>query len=292
MHKLLCLFYLDDSYHVTHKDREQAQGLKRSILNSFGDFGWVLASVKTTDLSYTTEVLGLLIDTVKLLVSVSSSRQEKFLRLLEELQSLRPDARVSARKVAKFAGYLVSMEQAAWYSQRLSYPFLYALKPVASSQSWDSSIQLTNMCREALSLVPSWWGWARGKPFVLPKPEKVLVSDSSSYACAGVAVLPMDFEQFVCFPSSQIPASASVYRMWRQPDMFHINWKELRAFLLTASAFLPSLTEVYIGAALDNTTALSYVKKGGGSVALLADVAWSISKLLITCRSGVGAIRT
>lgn len=107
--KLLCLIYLDDLLFATLKCRILASDLRFSILSHITSFGWVLARPKTTELSLVTEVVGLCIDTHTCTVSVSSSRENKFLSLLSTLSSLAPNACVCARTLARFAGYLVSM---------------------------------------------------------------------------------------------------------------------------------------------------------------------------------------
>lgn len=283
--KLVCLFYLDDMFFATYKSRLIAEPLRQHILAEVTSLGWVLVKPKTTDLSTLTELLGMCVDTHTQIISVSSSRQAKFLSLFSDLSALPEGSQVTARLIARFAGYLVSMEPGVWFSQRLSYPFMYSLKGLHEQEAWDCAVTLSPMCSQALSLIRDWWSWARGKPFRLPDPSVTLISDSSSFAYGGVYVRPLDFQDFLSISKWDVPASSTVYRMWRNPELLHINMKELEAFTLTVTEFLPRLRNQHFSAAIDNTTAASYVRKGGGAVRHLAEAAWRLSLVLINARA-------
>lgn len=166
----------------------------------------------------------------------------------------------------------------------MSYPFLYALKSVHEGDDWDAMVTLTPHCVEALSLIPAWWSWAKGKPFIIPSPSHLIITDSCSVSCAGLVALPQQLSDFLSLSKFDISADSTVYHMWRNPDQFHINWKELKAFLLTITKKAQQLRGLHVGAVIDNTVAASYVRKGGGAVSQLAQLAWNMSRILISER--------
>jgi hypothetical protein len=286
---LLFTGYLDDFFFLLSILLQVAHALRADILSTIQSFGWVISAPKTTEPAMVTEVLGFRVDTANQVVSVSKQRTEKFEALLHQLSTCTPADKIKAKLVARFAGYLVSMEPAVWYSQRLSYPFLYALRGVAKSREWTSSIQLTITCFEALQAMPSWWTWARGKPFQTLVPLKYLVSDSSTKGYGGFVVsnpnhstnVPLDF---LCLPVDDLPAATTIQRLWGDQEYLHINIKEATAFsvllheLTNSRAIPPGLP---IGAVIDSQVAASYIKKGGGAVSSLASVAWSITQCLL-----------
>jgi hypothetical protein len=287
---LLFTGYLDDFFFLLSVLLHASLTLRANILTTIQMFGWVVSAPKTTEPALVTEVLGFRVDTSNQTVSVSQSRKEKFESLLRQLSSLTPADKVRARLVARFAGYLVSMDPAVWYAQRLSYPFLYALRDVAKSQEWTTSIRLTPLCFTALREIPSWWLWAQGKPFCPLTPSKFIVSDSSTRGYGGfIAQPPLNHPSeaptdFLSLPVNDLPASTTIQRLWHDQEYLHINVKEIMAFHTLLSemadrrAFPPGLP---VGAIIDSQVAASYIKKGGGAVSSLAFIAWSITQCLL-----------
>lgn len=110
-------------------------------------------------------------------------------------------------------------------------------------------IKVSFHVRKALS----WWQDPnhvfRGMPFQLPIPSLTLTTDASLLGWGAHMGL------------------LRTQDLWRGADLdLHINVLELKAVLLAVRAFLPHLTGHVVAIRSDNTTAISYINKQGGTM--------------------------
>lgn len=131
--------------------------------------------------------------------------------------------------------------------RRLQLEFLRQLKPHRHLPSrW---IKIPLPVREALS----WWldplHVLRGVHFQLPVPSLILTTDASLQGW-GTHM-----------------AHLRAHDLWREEEMhLHISVLELKAVFHAVRAFLPHLTGQVVAVRSDNTTAVSYINRQGGTV--------------------------
>ena len=99
-----------------------------------------------------------------------------------------------------------------------------------------------------------WWAdhvTVSSKPLLLGKPDVHLTGDASGLGWGGV----MD-------------GQATGGRWSAREANFHINYLEIKAFLLTLQALCAGMLGVHVHIQSDNTTAVTYISNMGGSRAL------------------------
>jgi hypothetical protein len=269
--------YLDDSGHDVGCDPDLAYEDRLQRLDITTSYGWALGKEKVTHSSPLLEILGLHLDTTAQVIHVSEGRQDKFWALWRKLHALPHTARVPARTVARFAGYLVSMDAAAWHAQRLAYPFLYCIAHIFAGNLWKAKVCLSQQALFTLSLIPEWWTWAHGKPFTPPSAQIALASDSSDYAWG--ATYSMDGSPPLC--EEDIAPDCMMQAGWPADYHPHIMLKELLAHLQTLKEITPLVSGKCLASFIDNQAAYYYLKKGGGSQSSMADIAWQITEALV-----------
>ena len=124
---------------------------------------------------------------------------------------------------------------------------------------WNAKDPLTKkvmVTSESLTAL-RWWmdpaNLSRGKPFQDPPPELVVTTDASTEGWGGHSLLEGEHKLFS--------------GLWSQKErrLCHINLLELRAIKLTLLRLAPYLTGRVVKLECDNTTAVNYVNKQGGT---------------------------
>ena len=242
------VFYLDD-WLVLDQSRSRILEACQYILDLSLELGFVV-NLKKSNLVPSQQViyLGMNINSLIFWVSPKESRVTKFLRLLGEFLTC---SRPPANFWQVILGHMTSLEvfiPGARLRMREVQFWLH--------QCWDMvSNPLTYRIRLSDHLLPDllWWNseprLRQGVPIQDPLPTLFLYSDASTQGW-GASM-----------------GDHRVSGLWsRQEQSLHINILELRAVRLAMVRLEPFLVSCVVAVLMDNTTALSYIRKQGGTV--------------------------
>ena len=241
------LFYLDD-WLILAGSLEDALRAKNLILSLSCKLGLILNLEKSMLVpSQTVTYLGMIIDSRSMLVSPTPKRVANLISLVQEFQSLRSN---SAHRWEVLLGHMVSLEKFRPLARLRLRHFQHWL-----NLKWDRQVD----SKEAIMVVPSfllralpWWedsvAWLRGVPLQPPSPSLVIFSDASNLGWGAVL------------------GHREASGLWSPEEkVLHINSLELLAMwkaLLHWESLLQGNSVAMCG---DNTTALSYIRKQGGT---------------------------
>lgn len=192
--------------------------------------------------------LGFMLDSKNMTISLTSVRANK---LLELCNSLLKFSDVTIRYLARVIGTMVSCFPATSYGQ-LHYRCLENLKIVALKQNrgnFNARVKISS--KDCINEI-NWWIDQKNKfsrPIRLPSIDLVLYSDASLEGWGG-----------------STGSCKGIGGRWSYKELpNHINALELAAAFLTLKAFFVENRYKHIHLKLDNTTAVAYVNKMGGS---------------------------
>ena len=192
------------------------------------------------------EFLGLILDSIKMMVFLTTKKTNKILQLCIETIARK---HLTIRELAKLIGNLVAALPAAQYGQ-MHYRTLERLEIQAlkvSHGNWDAICTLEPKHK----LEIQWWidnVQSLYKPILLPPVQATIYTDASGYA----------------WGASLDAQSANNYFSDTEIE-FSINTKELLAIKYALRCFRTELQGLHVLIRSDNTTAISYVKNMGGT---------------------------
>ena len=198
------------------------------------------------------EILGHIVDSVKMCVTLPAAKTQKIVALCEELLHA---GYFSIRHLAKVIGSLISCTKVCVLGQ-LHYCSMERLKVEAlrsHNAKWDKTVYLNDKCFTDLS-----W-WISHLPHAIApvrrnNPEITVYSDACDYGW-GMVVNGVIANGH--FSEKELPLS--------------INTKETLAIWYGLKSHIDLLKNKHVLLQSDNTTAISYVKKFGGMQSELRD---------------------
>ena len=192
--------------------------------------------------------LGFILDSVKMTITLTKERKEKIYGSCTSL--LDKDGSTVIRELAQTIGNLVSAFRAVPYGQ-LYYRGLEDCKIKAlkiSKGNFDKPTQLTAKALNELI----WWKnniMSSFAPIKLPDVEYTIYSDASLEGWGGT------------------DGQEEIGGRWGKDEKIsHINSLELLAAFFCLKSFCKNKTDIHVMLKIDNTTAVAYINKKGGTV--------------------------
>ena len=244
--------YLDDLLLVGDSPQE----VHRSVLMTIQVLehaGFVINLTKS-DLNPTQELvyIGALLSTQRGLVLLPVDRRAALIRAL--LSFSRVGALHPARLWMQVLGLMAATIQCIPDARLRMRPIQWHVKNHWTSGSFDQLILVTNEVRRALQ----WWtcplNLAQGLPLDPPKPQLTVTTDASKEGWGGHCLIQ---EETLLFSGLWSPHERATC---------HINLLELRAIRLTLMKLKDSIRGLTVKVECDNTTAISYLNKQGGTL--------------------------
>lgn len=193
--------------------------------------------------------LGFVINTVKMLVTLTQDRIDNLLSLCEKLLL---EKVISIREFAKLIGKMVASEPGVQYAP-LYYKDLEHFKDKClkyNNGNFDAKIRLDLECQRNIV----WWInnlKDSFKPIIRPDPSIVLYSDSSKSGWGGY----------------NETSGLNTNGHWStQESEEHINYLELKAGFLSLQSLTDNVINCHIRLYMDNTVAVAYINNFGGKI--------------------------
>jgi len=185
--------------------------------------------------------LGFLLD---LKGGVLLTPEHKLKDLVKHLLNLKNMSEITPRKLSVVLGILMSHLMAMPLLRAFSDSLVIFLRHHVPL-GWDKMFHVQTEVKDQVSLLlPLVKNW-EGRPFQGPLPKRILHTDSSDFAWAGVDNLGNQVQDF-----------------WRADQSLHIIEKKVGAAVKAIKALAHKGEHLRL--AVDNTVAQSYLKKGGG----------------------------
>ena len=209
------------------------------------------------------EFLGMLVDSVKLSLSLTKEKREYIQKTCQELYNC---PTMSILQLTKLIGLLSSTAQAV-LPARLQYRYLQQVQLTAlrAKRPYQFMVTLDQRSREELL----WWArnldLTKGKLLIQPPAQMCMQTDASrkgwGASCQGV----------------------STGGKWSEKERtYHINILELIAVKLALLTFINQVRGKNLHLQVDNMTALSYIlKQGGTGNVVLLETAKEIWKIIL-----------
>ena len=241
------LGYIDDSL-IMGKSVEECQRATTRLAELLTDLGFTINREKSS-LVPTQQItfLGYTINSVDMVVFPTEKKRQKAIKIVDELLMKK---NFKIRFVASAIGFIVDLckgiEYGAGHYRCLERDKVLALQRVGV-QGYEGSMFLSAEARKELK----WWKLNvrhRVKKIRVTQPNHVLTTDASLQGWGAV------------YRGEQTGGRWSIHEQTE-----HINVLELRAILLGLQTFFKSESNVEVLIKSDNTTAVSYVNKMGGS---------------------------
>ena len=190
--------------------------------------------------------LGFILNSVKMTVSLDDKKKNKIKMRGNELLKCK---KTSVRILAKFIGIVVSclpaVRYGALYYREMEIHKIQSLK--SNCGDYDSQLILNDSCVEEIK----WWvkeGINSFKPIYEGNHDMIVQSDSSDYAWGAFC------------------KDIKTQGFWSEEESkMHINAKELLAASLGIKALCKDKKNCHIQIRIDNTTAVWYINKLGGT---------------------------
>ena len=248
-------YYIDDSLYLNHlaKKLEADTNQAMTLLHSLG----FIVNDEKSSLTPSQQIihLGFVIDTVTYSVSLPDQKVDK---IKEECYNLLKANKVTIRQFSKLIGLLVSSFLAVRYAQlHTRYLEIYKTQHLNKVKSYDHTIYLSKKIHSELT----WWhdnihdynGTSISEILGLDSWQFEIYTDASNVGWGAT-----QFQAGKCI-------SKTNGRWLTKEKQRHINFLELQAILFALFAFREFITNCYVWAHCDNTTAMSYINKFGGS---------------------------
>ena len=242
-----CLSYIDDCL-VVADSFELAQNHTKEMCSMLTDAGFSLNFEKSSLLPSNSLVfLGYILDTVTMTVKPTGGKIDKTLKKMDHLLE---GSSFTIREVAQVIGTLVDLGKGVEYRpahyRMLELDKLWALRR-AGLKGFEANMSISKRARRELK----WWkrNLASGsKKIRTSSPTVSLVTDASEAGWGAVT------------------QSDSAGGRWDLDELnSHINVLELKAILLGLKTFFKDSVDLDILVKTDNTTALAYTNKMGGT---------------------------
>ena len=255
--------YLDDIF-ICGKSFELVREHLKTTIDLLESLGFLINYKKSNLIpSHKLLHLGYLWDSLKITIILPEEKLAK-IRLLSK--KLLNEKLISLRKLSSLLGLMVSSSNAFKFApihyRKFQFDFLKALK---YSEQWDDQWSLSSEAKQDLL----WWSNAN--------------VDSSDSVCMN----EIDFD-ITLFTDSSLKGWGAYLSnglffsgFWSpEESLMHINFLELKAVYLAIRKFLPSLKNKNVHIRSDNSTAIFYLNRLGGtkskSLCLLALQIWDL----------------
>ena len=211
------------------------------------------AYLNTDKLVYDTRVpmLGIMMDTVKQTTSVPERRRDVLLPELDLIAQLQPSERIPVRQLSRVAGSLVSMHDGLKHARTMLWSIFYTILPHSLAEQWYKRILVPDTVKSTCS----WWSENfdrfNERPFVEP-PHFCFEWDA---ARAGSGAVLYGQGQYHLLHADR-PAA--------ERDLHNDVW-ELCGGIELLIPCLPIIEGSRLAMAGDNTFAVAYLRRGGGS---------------------------
>ena len=229
------------------------------VVRTILSFGWAV-HVKKFQTGTTVEMLGIVVDSQELRFSVPLRRESKLRDLLKQV--VRHPIQ-SVRQLARIAGCLVSMQEGLRHAKLFLWAIYFLILPYGLRGAWDARIRVplivVRRCR--------WWlkHFSRFNGVDLLRPPDMVLQVDAARQGAGASLVG--------------PGTCEFAHCDRHPDDYdlHNNIWELLAFVEMTAALIIYMMYRRVVLRGDNTYALSYMRRGGGSdpeVTALVQMTW------------------
>jgi hypothetical protein len=193
------------------------------------------------------EFLGLIVDSRNLSLSLRAEKVDEIIRLCRNLFS---KGSAPLREIAKVLGLFAWAIKAVPFAQS-HYRDLQRLY-IEGCVRFENNLNSLVLLDSGSKINLSWWvanlTKCNGKPMLAVDPELTIYSDASNSGWGGVL------------------NGVSTRGPWTEADRLrHINELELLAALYSLKAFTSQLEGISIRLMMDNSTAVCYVNKAGGT---------------------------
>ena len=240
------IIYLDDILVLS----QEATSLRRdlgTVAQTLTQLGFTINSKKSIfEPSQVLDFLGFSVDTRRMILQLP---EEKVQKTIKSCRHMLNQSWTSPRNLAHLIGLLTSAQPAV-----LPAPLHYRALQRSRNRALRNSLDYDRPCR----LLPQaqqdlqWWIHSlhlnNGRKILVPNHQLMVTSDASlkgwGATCKG----------------------ASTGGMWsREERRLHINLLELKAAFLALQVFAAQRNNIHILLRIDNTTAIAYINKRGGT---------------------------
>ena len=238
---ILCFIYLDDILVLNSNPPALRKDLE-FILHTLRESGMVVNEKKSIlEPVQNLEHLGFLLDLGNGLLKVPS---HKLKTVRKELGKVVTSQSMTIRKMASVLGSVRAFLVALPFLRSFTDQMLQFVSK-APTLGWDYEITLPPLLKDELKVVKNLLDNWEGRPFLEKEFCKVLHSDASQEAWAGV----------------NVSTGEKVVEYWREKRTLHINVKELEAAIHTVRSLAKKGERVHL--CVDNSVTYAYLRKGG-----------------------------
>lgn len=241
------VIYLDDIL-LIGTTREETSLAVQQVKDLLESLGFIISATNSIQIpTQSLEYLGLVIDTLSMRFSLSDRKRAHILRLSRAALDANS---VSLRQLATLLGLYSWAVAAVDYAQAhfRALQALYIKELHRADYNLDASVSLASTERTDLM----WWlgdaDFGVGGRLLFPRPDVVIASDASLSGWGAVCQGVRTNGPWTLVESTQ-----------------HINALELLAALRTLQCFTPRLRDAAVEIFVDNTSAVAYINKSGGS---------------------------
>lgn len=242
------VIYLDDIL-LLNQTKEGLMKDRDSLIWLLHNLGWLINWKKSVlEPTQTIEFLGLKVDSVEMSVYLP---QDKIQNIKMKCQKALESDHITIQELASLVGSLNATVEAvipaSLYVRELQ---MFKTKCLIKEKSYKNKINLSQECKTEIS----WWiqqlqVW-NGKQIITNEPDLVIETDASTMGWG-----------FHC-PFSQTRMGGP----WSPVEKkLHINALELKAANIAVKSITKNKQNVHIHLKMDNTTAVTYVNKMGGT---------------------------
>ena len=260
---ICCSIYIDDIY-IQGQDLQECVSNVQFAKQLLLSLGFEISKKSTFTPTQKLFHLGFVLDSVKMVVSLDTKKQFK---IQDMSQKLINEKTFTIRFLSKFIGSIVACFPAVRYGP-LFYRELELCKILALKKNRFDFDAFMNLNSAAIEEIKFWMyeGIFSFKPVYERDVDFIIQTDSSDFAWGAV------FED------------KETQGFWNEYErLLHINCKELLAVNLGVKAFASELNNVHIQVQVDNTTAVCYINKMGGTHSVKCN---DITKdLLLWCKN-------
>lgn len=262
---LLSSVYTDDFFLVglNSEECDNNVSISRTVLRKCGfEFSDKSVFIPTQTLLH----LGFILDSTSMTVSLGRDKQDNILNLANIVLAAETlTIRMLAKLIGTFIAALPGVEYGLLYYRELEFCKIEALK---ICYDFDKTLMLTNKAKEEIT----WWintGIYSHKMISHGNPDIIIRCDSSGYA----------------WGAETLHDNCVTQGFWDESEaQMHINVKELKAAMLGIQALCKEVSNCHIQIQTDNTTAVSYINKMGGTQSRLCNrltkdlILWCINR--------------
>jgi hypothetical protein len=258
------LIYIDDLL-IIGKDAKACKAAIDAARKLFQELGAVINEEKSSLFpSQTIDYLGFSLDSKLMTITAPPRKIDNLRKAIRSTLN----KKTSARDLASILGKINSLQD-AMLAVRVHTTGLHEMNLNLMSRSWDKKAHLTEEALQDLH----WWksnaSSINGKSLLPPVVDLRAATDASDYGWGAWMETPSGLKQWGGVFSTHVAKE-------------HINYKELlTVYYMLRSSPVP-LADKTVEIGIDNTTAMWYLKKSGGSRRHLAKLSETIWEHLLT----------